>query len=337
MQLNKPVVRFTISFILISALLTACGAENRRLEPNNLYWPPPPDLPRIKYIQSVYCEDDIGREYSLKEMLFGKDTGVDFLMKPYGVFSIGNRIYVTDLVLKGILVFDLDAKRVRLSGVEGSLKTPSSVVADSTGTVYVADAGGAKIVVYDERGIYRTAFLLPGSRPVAAIINAKLGRLYVVDRNANMVLALDLEGNKLFEFGGPGDADGKFHLPLGIAVDADGTLYVLDSGNFRVQIFDPQGVFLAKFGSVGDGPGMFANPKGIALDSEGHIYVTDAAFGNFQVFDRQGRFLLFVGSLGPAPGQFHLPSGIAIDEKDRIYVADQFNRRIEVFQYLKAQ
>jgi len=71
------------------------------------------------------------------------------------------------------------------------------------------------------------------------------------------------------------------------------------------------------------------------VDSEGHIYVADAAFDNFQIFDQEGRLLLFVGQAGSGPGQFHLPAGLYIDEEDRIYVVDQFNRRVQVFQYLK--
>jgi hypothetical protein len=30
-----------------------------------------------------------------------------------------------------------------------------------------------------------------------------------------------------------------------------------------------------------------------------------------------------------------LPAGIFIDGQDRIYVADSYNRRIQIFQYLK--
>lgn len=312
----------------------ACGPPPRAPEPGNLVWPLPPDAPRIKYIQSIYTEDDIGRVYSLKEKLFGKEYA-DAMDRPYGVGVRHGKLLIADIALRRALVFDLVAKRLSVLGEEGALVTPASAIPDRTGAVYVADAGGGKVAVYGSDGAYRTAFILKGGRPVAVALNEAAQRLYVVDREAHRVVAFGLDGAKLFEFGERGNADGKFNIPLGIAVGADGSVYVLDAGNFRVQIFTPDGLFRSKFGQVGDRPGMFGNPKGIALDSEGHIYVTDAAFSNVQIFDAQGNVLLFFGQLGPRPGNFHLPAGISIDEQDRIYVADQLNARIQVFQYLK--
>lgn len=321
---------------LLLLLITACSPAVQRVEPDNLVWPLPPNVPRIKYIQSIYSEDDIGRVYTFKEKLFGKDY-LDSIARPYGISVSGNKIYMTDLTMKGVFVFDLAAKRITMLGTEGALQVPASAVADRAGLVYVADVGGSKVAVYDARGTYRTAYLLEDSRPVALAVNDSLGRLYVVDRAGNRILVLGLDGERLLDFGGRGEADGEFNMPIAITLDRKGNVYVVDSGNFRVQIFTQDGKFISKFGSVGDHQGMFANPKGIAVDSENHIYVTDAAFSNFQIFDQQGNFLMFVGSMGPNPGQMHLPGGIAIDDTDRIYLADQFNRRIQVFQYISAQ
>ena len=326
----------SVAAALALMFFASCGPPRRSPEPDNLFWPLPPDPPKIKYIQSIYNEDDIGRSYSLKEKLFGKEYA-DAMARPYGVHSRHGNMFVSDITLRRVLLFDLVNKRLHVLGEEGALMMPASVAADRSGTVYVADAGGGRVTVYNPDGTYRTAYLLKGSKPVAVALNETLGRLYVVDREGHRVVAFGLDGIRHFEFGERGSGDGKFNIPLDIAVGGNGDLYVLDAGNFRVQIFTAEGRFLSKFGSVGDRPGMFANPKGIALDSEGHIYVTDAAFSNVQIFDRQGNVLLFMGELGPRPGQFHLPGGISIDENDRIYIADQMNGRIEVFQYLKTQ
>jgi len=320
--------------VVAQMFLVSCGPVPRPPEPDNLFWPLPPDLPKIKYIQSIYNEDDIGRVYNFREKLLGKEYA-DHMGRPYGVSVRRGRVLVSDIAQRRVLVFDLEAKRLRVLGGEGALNTPASAVADSAGTVYVADAGGAKVAVYGPEGAYKTAFSLKGGRPVAVALNEARKQLYVVDREKHRIVIYGLDGSPLAEFGGRGSADGKFNIPIDITVGADGKIFVLDAGNFRVQVFTPEGVFLSKFGSVGDRPGSFANPKGIALDSDGHIYVTDAAFCNVQIFDSQGNVLLFVGQLGPRPGYFHLPAGIAIDENDRIYVADQLNSRIQVFQYLK--
>jgi hypothetical protein len=45
--------------------------------------------------------------------------------------------------------------------------------------------------------------------------------------------------------------------------------------------------------------------------------------------------LMAWGEEGRGPGQFYLPGGLFIDEQDRIWVADTYNRRVQVFQYLR--
>ena len=327
------------AFVLCAAAacflsIVSCGPGPRRPEPNNLFWPLPPDPPRIHYIESIYTEDDIGRVYNLKERLFGKEY-VDTLGRPYGIYARRSKILVSDIGHRAVLIFDLVSKRLSFVSVEGMV-LPSAAVQASDGTIYVVDAGAGKIRKFDSDGAYRTSWKLEFAKPVGIAINESLGRLYIADRGAHKIVVSDLNGNQLFSFGGRGVEEGKFNIPLDVALDAQGRVYVLDSGNFRVQRFTPDGVFLSKFGSVGDRPGMFANPKGIAIDSDGHVYVTDAAFCNLQIFDAEGHLLLYFGGLGPRPGEFHLPAGISIDEHDRVYIADQLNRRIEIFQYLKS-
>jgi hypothetical protein len=41
------------------------------------------------------------------------------------------------------------------------------------------------------------------------------------------------------------------------------------------------------------------------------------------------------GGTGAGPGEFFLPTSIHIDGNDYIYVADSYNRRIQVFRYLR--
>ncbi len=76
--------------VLISA---ACSPAVQRFEPTDLVWPPPPSQPKIKYVQSIYTEDDIGRIYSLKERLFGKEYD-DTLKRPYSVFAARGTILI---------------------------------------------------------------------------------------------------------------------------------------------------------------------------------------------------------------------------------------------------
>ena len=325
--------RFLTVFAILLAIVSGCS-PSRVPEPQDLFWPMPPEKPRIHYIQSIYSEDSIGHEYSIKEILFGKSY-MDTMARPYGVSARANRVYVTDIINMRVMIYDLNLKKYIPVGEDVPVRVPSVALAKGDGTLFVADAAGSRIVVYDAGGAYRTAYQLANVKPVALAYNEKLRRIYVMDRIGHKVIVLDDAGAKQFEFGGRGRGEGQFNMAMSIAVDRNGKIYVLDTGNFRIQIFDADGKFLNAFGSVGDRPGFLANPKGIAVDSDGHIYVTDAAFSNFQIFDPQGNVLLVVGKMGSAPGQLYLPAGIFVDEQDRVYVADQFNRRISVFQYLK--
>jgi len=54
-----------------------------------------------------------------------------------------------------------------------------------------------------------------------------------------------------------------------------------------------------------------------------------------QIFDEWGSLLLVFGGPGNTPGKFWLPNAIHIDSNDRIYVSDAYNKRVQVFQYLK--
>lgn len=150
-------MRFTTKgvFLLLFLLCSSCGAPPRRPEPENLLWPMPPDQPRIKYIQSIFTEDDIGRVYSTREKMFGKEY-FDGMARPYGVRVKRGNLYVADITLRRILVFDLLAKKLRSVGVEGSCNTPSAVAAAADGTLYVSDSGGSKIAVYNAEGTFRT-------------------------------------------------------------------------------------------------------------------------------------------------------------------------------------
>ncbi len=327
-------MRLSTAILAIYLFLSGCSPAIRHTEPTNIFWPRLPEQPRIHYIQSIYSEDDLGREYSIKEILFGKSYS-DTMTRPYSVFVRSGRIYAADILSMRVMIYDLGTKRYVPVSQDTPLRVPSGIVADREGMIYVADTAQSRIVVLNANGTYNTSFLLENAKPVALAYNDAQGLLYVLDRLQYQVIVLDNKGAVRFKFGGKGVGTGQFNIPLGIALDRQGNIYVLDSGNFRVQIFDGQGRYVKHFGQVGDRAGFFSNPKGIAVDSEGHIYVTDAAFSNIQIFDSDGNILLVVSRFGTAPGELYLPAGIYIDENDRIYVADQFNQRICVFQYLK--
>jgi len=211
-------------------------------------------------------------------------------------------------------------------GVQASaLSVPVAVAIGPEGSVYVVDAGTNSIQVYGADGTLLGPWKNAGtSAPVTSgdhALNLHDGDFYLggigfdADGNAYLfdslndrILKFAIDGTFLLEWGGGGQANGQFSLPVG-AVDAEnGLVYVADYGNNRVQVFDLDGNFIDKWGSEGRKDGQFNHPSAIAIGRDGSVYVGEDEGGRIQHFDRNGRFLGRIGesALG------HI-SGLAID------------------------
>lgn len=327
-------------------LLVSCNPEIRTpdsgLQAPNLFWPPPPQTPRIKYLRSLSGPSDIGVKRSwfkkVIDTILGEEGLEDRMLRPYGVFADADRIYVTDPGKQLLHVFDMKEKKYfQIKEVkEEELISPIGIAVDKDGEIYLSDSMLKRVLVFNREGKYlreigsSQLFLRPAG------ISIDKNRIYVVDTHGHKVLVFSKkDGKLLLSFGNNGAGKGEFNFPTNIFIGRDGLIYITDSMNFRVQIFGMDGNFISAFGKLGDGSGDFSKPKGIAVDSEGHIYVADAHFDNVQIFNKDGKLLLGFGNTGRGFGEMILPAGMFIDEKDMIYVADSYNNRVQIFQYLK--
>lgn len=307
----------------------------------DVFWPDPPDKPRIKYVRSLQSKDDVGG-VSLREMLVGIDKTLA-LYQPMGLALSEDRqrLYVADRAWNVVFVFDFKTGAVKTIGDQERypLTLPVGVALDAQENVYVTDSGTGTVRVYDKSGQFLQGIgkdLL--TRPTGVAIDAARQRLYVVDTGQNdsteahRVKVFDLQGHVLQEIGRRGDGDGEFNFPTFASLDAQGRLYVVDSVNNRIQVFDPEGKFLWKFGRSGDQIGDFARPKGVAVDSLGNIYVVDSRWSNIQIFNQHGQLLMIFAGVGTYPGLLMNPTAIAIDHDNKIYVSDTLGRRVSVYE-----
>ncbi len=338
---RRPPGRRDVWRLACLALLLALGGCAASAKVPEVFWPDPPDPPRIKYLGSVQSRSDVGG-HSWREVLVGADKA-RALYQPMGIALSADkqRLYVADRAWNLVFVFDLNGGGVRTIGDQERypLTWPVGVALDARENVYVTDTGSHSVRVYDKsgtflRGIGKEALV----RPTGIAVDTVRGRLYVVDTGrkdgdgAHRVKVFDLEGHLQQEIGHRGDGDGEFNFPTFASLDAEGRLYVVDSVNNRIEVFDSSGKFLWKFGRGGDQIGDFARPKGVAVDTFGNIYVVDSRWSNVQVFNQRGQLLMIFAGVGTYPGLLINPTAIAIDGDNRIYVADTLGKRVSMYQ-----
>jgi len=344
--------RIGIYLIAVCATAACSAPVKKQVEP--VFFPPPPELPRIQYLTSFSGMKDIEDQSSFNKFVVGEkqDLKVD---KPYGVAAYDGKVYVCDTNAT-VAVFDFKRKTFQqLKGAAGAgkLTQPINISIAPDGTKYVADPVRGQVVAFDRNDEYVTAYGKAGNwRPVDAV--AYEDRVYVADSANAVVKVFDRKsGQMLKTIGDKGDRTERLDRPTNVAFDHEGYLYVTDVGRFQVVKFDRDGHFKATIGKPGDNLGHFARPKGIALDREGRLFAVDASFNNVQVFNKDGRLLMFFGAEGVEsnkPGSLILPAKVALDYDNieyfqpfvqpnfqvqyLIFVTSQFGeRRVNVFAY----
>lgn len=324
--------------LALSLFLGGCAAK----ELPRFVWPPPPDEPRLEFVGNYYSENSF--EKTAKEKMMADFLGIQgqaTFATPFGIVSDGKGIvYISDLHLKNVRIFDFNAKTVNFLTKNTKMGTPLGLALDRQGNLYIADGALKKIDVYspDHQPLRTISQEEELSRPAYLAIDDQLGRLYVSDGMKHKIVVFSLDGEFLYSFGEGGTDPGMFYSPQGIALGPDGNLYVADMFNARVQVVTPQGEFVRMFGERGDQLGQFENPKDLAFDSAGNLHVIEGRRSDLVTFTPEGKLLLVTGNGRPddSPFSFGAPRGIAIDANDRIYIAEATNKRFTIWQYMSA-
>lgn len=334
-----------LSIGLVLLILTGCAAAPVEKGPS-IFWPQPPDPPKITFVQSLSEPKDIGIRPSwfkkVIEFIFGEEE-VPHVVRPAGIaVDEEGGVYIADTGLQAVHYFNQTPPTYRqffkISPTE-RLQNPIGVAVDGAKQLYVSDSDLNRIFVFNPKGkLVRVIGNDEDVRRVSGIaIDRARSELYAVDTLGHQVVRYTLLGEKKGVIGKRGVENGEFNFPTYAAVDPEGLLYISDSLNFRVQVFDPEGRYQAQMGSLGSTLGQFSRPKGVAVDGASHIYIVDTLFDNVQIFNPSGELLLHFGKTGVEPGSFWLPAGIAVDRRGRIYVADSYNQRVQVFQLLEGE
>lgn len=336
-------------FFLVAAVLSACAPE-AVVSKDRFFWPPPPDTPRIEWLNAYQSQLDLKMTplRRIRESITGEEKPI-LLKRPVDVCGVPlqEKFYVADVEEGGIYVYDLERSDLRMLSTSGSdlpsRLNPTAMALDRDNNLYVLEPRLLKILVFnsDEKYVRSISIISKCKRPVAIAIDKGRERLYVADVQLNKIIALDLNGAELFSFGASGAGMGEFNRPVGIAIALSGNIIIADAFNARIQIFNEAGKYLREFGKRGDGVGNFQLIKSVAVDPDDNIYVADSRNHSISIFNQSGALLTVFGGFYSvagtgkrAPGGFSLPVKIDIDSMGRIYVVDQMNARIQSFQYL---
>jgi DNA-binding beta-propeller fold protein YncE len=311
--------------IAVHALLVGC-ATSQAPDEGSIFYPPPPQRPRIQFLTSIAGAKDVeGATSPMMKFLVGDMKSQRNFRKPTGVTSHAGAIYVADPGWDTVIVADLANKvfdTLRDRGT-GKLQVPVAVAVDADGNKFVADTGRNQVVQFNTQNEFVRAFGNPEVlKPTGVAVDERL--LYVVNRNEHRVEVFDrFSKERVRTFGEFGTADGQFNIPTSITRDHKGHLFVTDATNFRIQEFDSEGIFVKSYGFLGDGPGTFARPRGLGVDRDEHLYTVDGAFENVQIWDvASAQVLLAFGGPGSRAGNMYLPASVHIDYELREYFVD---------------
>lgn len=330
---NILVRRWLAAFTMAVLALGFCGCEQpQKSAPEAevalgpIFFPPPPDKPRLQFLKSYSRIEDLGAETKAKKKKGGfesfilghaeaKVTSRERIVKPYGVAISDGKIYVCDVGTKMINVLDLKKRTFTYLTEDRRLLNPVNIYVEN-GMKYVADSVAGSIFVFD-RNDTLTAILGRNLKIRPHGIVVRENRIYVTDLASNQVVVMDkTSGDEILRIGKQGTDLGGFGMITGITLDEQGDIFVTDMLLGRITHFDKNGVFKETFGKLSSNFEDFVRPKGISLDREGRIWVVDAGTNVAKVYNLEGRLLMYFGlPMSPTEtrGTLKLPAGIAID------------------------
>ncbi|HEX3033339.1 MAG TPA: 6-bladed beta-propeller [Bacillota bacterium] len=148
-------------------------------------------------------------------------------------------LYIGDLVSQQVKVVNLKSGGQRLVDKQFY---PHGVGIDSSGKVYVANAGTYNVKIFDPQGQAIGTIPKAGNPQAFDLLRGlavdSQDRIYAVDSLACQIKVFHPGGQLLFTFGSKGSGNGELFYPTGIFIDSKDRIYIADWGNNRVCVWD---------------------------------------------------------------------------------------------------
>jgi len=316
-------ILFTSLILVVEIFISCSGSENLRKNDEPIFYPPPPDEPRIQYLTSISSSNDIsGEQSTITKFVVGEEEPL-VIIKPYGLAARTDKIFICDTQLSALIVIDLAERSLGYFTPQGrgKLKKPINCFIDEEGLLYVADSERGQIIIFDNELNYRgeigDSLIL---KPTDVFVDEN--KIYLNDISSRKVNIYDKTSLKyLRSIPSESEKKNQLYSPANISVSKK-KIYVSDLGDSRIKVYDEKGNHIKTIGDIGNTPGKFSRPKGVAVDADGNIYVVDAGFENVQVFNSEGELLMFFGGSYSKPGDMWLPAKIFVDYKNINFFED---------------
>src|SRR5437667_5211413 len=169
-----------------------------------------------------------------------------------------------------VIVVDKQGSILRSWG-KGLYKIPHSIRVDPAGNIWTVDAASSMVYKFSREG-KKLLEIDVGGLPTAPkspfcgttdIAFAPAGRIFISDGYANArILEYTAQGKRVREWGTPGTGRGEFHLPHGIAIDAQNIIYVADRENGRIQRFNLDGHYIGEWADLAKTFSLKITPAG---------------------------------------------------------------------------
>ena len=242
------------------------------------------------------------------------------------------------------------------------------ISADSSGNVFIVDAGNNKIRKVNSAGIISTyagtgtkgssgdggqATLAQLANPYGCWTDQN-GNVYIADTVNGKIRKVNVAGI-IATYAGTGTQGtsgdngpaslAQLGYPYGGSVDGNGNVYIADSGNGRIRKVNSAGI-IATFAGGGssmtivDGSvatsAQYVYAYGISTDQNGNVYIADTGNNKIRKVNNAGIITTFAGTgqqgnsgdNGPATSAQLTSSGVSVDISGNVYIVDQGNDKI---------
>ncbi|MCX7784719.1 MAG: 6-bladed beta-propeller [candidate division WOR-3 bacterium] len=229
------------------------------------------------------------------------------------------------------IIYNVKLSKIKVYGGfgkgKGEFNSPTGIVCNSQGEVYIADTGNDRIVKlrYVKGALhFECIFAESISAPRGVALDVD-GNLYVTDTENSQIVIFNKKGEVINRW------ISNLNHPTAISIIDKNEIYnyykedfviVVDNENKRIQKFNRNGQLIASTNAYMIGLSN-AEFNSCALDYNANIYVTDMLNNQIHKFDRSLNYITSIGQTGSGPLKFISPRGIFIWKRfGQVFITD---------------